>query len=97
MKDQTLAEKYKSFMKRETVTDEESQRNADIQFLQAMLPTMQYPTTRLSQVLQKYSLNRSIPNYGKKLVKEVQKEAIYLKQQEKLINKCYPDDVGHRF
>lgn len=97
MKNQTLAEKYKSFMKRQTVTDTDTQRDADMRFLQLVMPSMQYPVTRLAQVLQKYSLNRVITNYGKKLVKEAEKEGAYLKEQEKMINHLYPIDAGNRF
>ena len=55
----------------------EAQREADIRFLRMAMPGMQYSPLKLAQVLQKYSLNRVISHYGKKLVREVSQQPEY--------------------
>lgn len=94
---QTLTDLYRQFMKKEHVGDMESQRQADIRFLQMALPGMRYSPVKLGQVLQKHSLNRVIHHYGKKLVQEVSRQPEYLESKEKLLNKCYPDNVDNHF
>lgn len=90
MKIQSLATQYKQFMRRQNIDGMDAQRKADVRFLQAIMPTMRYSPVKLAQVIQKYSANRVISHYGKKLVKEVSFQASYLESKEKLINKQYP-------
>lgn len=90
MRKHSLAEQYKQFMKKQNIDGMDSQREADIHFLQCMLPNMKYPPDRLAQVIQKYSLNRAISHYGKKLVKEISRQPQVLANKEKLLNQMYP-------
>lgn len=73
----SLAALYKRFMKGQDITGMEAQREADIRFLRMAMPGMQYSPLKLAQVLQKYSLNRVISHYGKKLVREVSQQPEY--------------------
>lgn len=90
MKTQSLAEQYKQFMKRQNIDGMDAQRKADVRFLQLIMPTMRYSPVKLAQVIQKYSQNRVISHYGKKLVKEVSLQPQCLKGKEKKINQQYP-------
>lgn len=94
---QTLTDLYRQFMKKEHVGDMESQRQADIRFLQMALPGMRYSPVKLGQVLQKHSLNRVISHYGKKLVREVSQQPEYQKRREEMMDRLYPDNIENRF
>ncbi len=90
MKTQSLAEQYKQFIRRQNIDGMDAQRKADVRFLQAIMPTMRYSPVKLAQVIQKYSQNRVISHYGKKLVKEVSLQPQCLENKEKKINQQYP-------
>lgn len=90
MRKQSLAEQYKQFMKKQNIDGMDAQREADVRFLQFIMPSMQYSSIKLAQVIQKYSLNRAISHYGKKMVKEVGCQPQFLENKEKLINQMYP-------
>lgn len=93
----SLATLYKRFMKGQKITGMEAQREADICFLCMTMPGMQYSPLKLAQVLQKYSLNRVVSHYGKKLVREVSHHPEYLKSREQMINRLYPANIENRF
>ena len=93
----SLAALYKRFMKGQDITGMEAQREADIRFLRMTMPGMQYSPLKLAQVLQKYSPNRVISHYGKKLVREVSHQPEYQKRREEMINRLYPCNIENRF
>ena len=93
----SLAALYKRFMKGQDITGMEAQREADIRFLRMAMPGMQYSPLKLAQVLQKYSLNRVISHYGKKLVREVSQQPEYQKRREEMMDRLYPDNIENRF
>ena len=93
----SLAALYKRFMKGQEITGIEAQREADIRFLRMAMPGMQYSPLKLAQVLQKYSLNRVISPYGKKLVREVSQQPEYQKRREEMMDRLYPDNIENRF
>lgn len=61
------------------------------------MPGMQYSPLKLAQVLQKYSLNRVISHYGKKLVREVSQQPEYQKRREEMMDRLYPDNIENHF
>ena len=93
----SLAALYKRFMKGQDITGMEAQREADIRFLRMTMPGMQYSPLKLAQVLQKYSPNRVISDFGKKLVREVSHQQEYQKRREEMINRLYPYNIENRF
>lgn len=87
----TLAERYQSF-RRQHEADYSSGKELDKAFLVEVLTKGYGNPDKAARVLQKYSENRTIAHYGKKLVKDVERTA-----HQKQLNRCYPDNVENMF
>ena len=92
----TLAERYQSFC-RHHEADYASLKELDKAFLVEVLTKGCGNPDKAARVLQKYSENRTIAHYGKKLVKDVKRTALVQAAHQKQLNRCYPDNVENMF
>lgn len=92
----TLAERYQSF-RRQHEADYPSGKDLDKAFLVEVLTKGYGNPDKAARVLQKYSENRTIAHYGKKLVKDVERTALVQAAHQKQLNRCYPDNVENMF
>lgn len=92
----TLAEHYKAF-RRQHEADYPTGEDLDKAFLVEVLTKGCGNPDKAARVLQKYSENRAIAHYGKKLVKDVERTPLVQAAHQKQLNRCYPDNVENMF